>query len=736
MEALSRVLDVLCMDFTGVPDTIESLFYSFGGIRIPKRPGRRRRKRAATEDGGGFGHSLFEPYVKMEVSDQPRTDTSYALRNVIKKKKYADEVQTLAEVSDSEKEDISDDEDSDEFDPEVIDVDEPDDEYDEGDDGGIEEDSSTDEEAELLMMEENMDFDDDLFDPDDDYKDVKPRFRKRRNQLMDPTLDPEGEEPDLITVYNVRITEEGMVEMFEPGDKVLGENGAEEEEDEVGGGAAGESAIKLKTEEPAATGELARVVAIYDDVDKLQFKGLELPLSACEKVPAKMLMKPIGNRPVSLLFCSASEQAFSSLKELKHHVAKEYPGSRFFTLPKDNPHRNSAPTIAMLQSYENLIKMDPDVELADVVFPCPHCRRRFVGHLGGLANHLSNDHRHAVETQLHNDVHYYDVFLKSDPKVAICEFCGMDCGTVEALNKHLISCPDNTSGHSAGLFCSICGKMFTQTKNLKGHLIRHGRDKLGRPRDKYCSYCPVACTTDAALQRHMDREHDDQNPDEGFVLHASKENSETKPIPLYRLIVIGISICYRLPAVRGAVELVHVEQDAVAQELDPDAAPGLQVPALLHRAVRPRQARAPLHLQPRQPLPHRPAGQRLHHGRPRRLPLQGALQEGPRPAQVRVLRPPELRPLQPQRPPQRLQEEHRPLQARLHVRHLRLHRRHRPAPPRPPRHPQRPQTVRVSTNKSNPRLFFPRHSFPPSFVALTVGAKCKSAGAWSEEDTI
>ena len=55
----------------------------------------------------------------MEVSDQPRTDTSYALRNVIKKKKYADEVQTLNEVSDSEKEDISDDEDSDEFDPEV-----------------------------------------------------------------------------------------------------------------------------------------------------------------------------------------------------------------------------------------------------------------------------------------------------------------------------------------------------------------------------------------------------------------------------------------------------------------------------------------------------------------------------------------------------------------------------------------------------------------------------------------
>ena len=63
MEALGRVLDVLCMDFTGVPDTIESLFYSFGGIRIPKRPGRRRRKRAATEDGGFGGHR----YVNMGI---------------------------------------------------------------------------------------------------------------------------------------------------------------------------------------------------------------------------------------------------------------------------------------------------------------------------------------------------------------------------------------------------------------------------------------------------------------------------------------------------------------------------------------------------------------------------------------------------------------------------------------------------------------------------------------------
>ena len=657
MEALDRVLDVLCMDFTGVPDTIESLFYSFGGIRIPKRPGRRRKKRERTEDGGYMGHGVFEPYVKMEILDQPRTDTNYALRNVIKKKKYADEVSTeQAGMSDSEKEDISDDEDSDEFDPEVIDIDEPDDEYDEGDDEGVMEDSSTDEEAELLMMEENMDYDDDLFDPDDDYKDVKPRFRKRRNQLMDPSLDPEGEEPDAITAYNVKITEAGLIEIFDPAvnDKLLGENGAEEEEDEAA--AAGENAIKLKMEEPSTTGEIARVVAVMDDVDKLPFKGLELLLTACEKCPARILQKPIGNRPVSLLFCSVCENAFSSLKDLKHHVAKEHPGNRFFTFPRDNPHRNCAPCLAMMQSYENLIKMDPDVQLADVVFPCPHCRRRYVGHLGGLANHLNNDHRHAIESQLLNDAHYFDVFLQHDAKVAICEFCSQDCGQVDALNKHLISCQDNTCGHSAGLFCSICGKMFTQTKNLKGHLIRHGRDKLGRPRDKYCSYCPVACTTDAALQRHMDREHEDQNPDEGFVLHASKGATfkiKTDIDPHSRL-TSPFHHFYRLFAVRGPVELLHVQQDEAPQEFHPDSAPGVQVPALLHRAVRSRQARAPLHLQPRQPLPHGSAGQRLHHGRPRRLCVRRRVQEGSRTPQVRVLRPPELRPLQPQRPPQRL----------------------------------------------------------------------------------
>lgn len=55
--------------------------------------------------------------------------------------------------------------------------------------------------------------------------------------------------------------------------------------------------------------------------------------------------------------------------------------------------------------------------------------------------------------------------------------CQVFSSTV-ALNKHLLTCQANTSGHSAGLFCQICGKMFAQTKILKDHLLRHKEVKL------------------------------------------------------------------------------------------------------------------------------------------------------------------------------------------------------------------------------------------------------------------
>jgi hypothetical protein len=522
IDRLERVMEVLCAEFTGISDTIETLFMMDGDkekLRLRKPRKRRKRTKTAT-DGGYMSHGVFEPYMKMEVLETPRTDTNYSLRNVLKRKRFADEVSINDAVSDSEKEDISDDEESDGFDPEMLEVDEYDEEYDEGDDDGDEEPTdSSDEDDELMLMEEdNYDLEEDLFQ--DDYKDdIKPRFggnmrRRRGDRMMDPSLDPEAEESGAITVYNVKIAETGEIEVLEPDDQQLQENGEEEEGE-------GEGGVKVKVD-LSSKGEIGRVVAVMDDIEEMPFRGQKLLMSVSEKSHPRSLLKPPGARAASLLFCSVCENAFATLKELKHHVAKEHPGSRFFALPKNNPHRNCAPCNQLMQSYESLIRMDPDVLISDVCFPCPHCRRRYIGHLGGLANHLNNDHRHAIDAQMLTDPQYFDVFLQHDPKVAICEFCSQDCGHVDSLNKHLVTCPDNTSGHSAGLFCSICGKMFAQTKNLKGHLMRHGRDKLGRPRDKYCAYCPVACTSESALQKHMDKEHSSQNPDEGFVLHESK----------------------------------------------------------------------------------------------------------------------------------------------------------------------------------------------------------------------
>ena len=68
---------------------------------------------------------------------------------------------------------------------------------------------------------------------------------------------------------------------------------------------------------------------------------------------------------------------------------------------------------------------------------------------------------------------------RTDVKVLTCEFCGKDdIPHTTAMNKHIIGCPSNDSGCSAGLFCHICGKMFAQQKYLKDHLARHGKDQV------------------------------------------------------------------------------------------------------------------------------------------------------------------------------------------------------------------------------------------------------------------
>ena len=170
----------------------------------------------------------------------------------------------------------------------------------------------------------------------------------------------------------------------------------------------------------------------------------------------------------------------------------------------------------------------------DICFPCPHCRRRYVGSIGGLANHVHNDHRNASVIELGEmpETHFHVIkrWNANSPKgsscptqnnrVTQCDFCMKQFATTVAVNKHLLTCPENDSGHSPGLFCNICGKMFSQSRYLKKHLARHGKEETSRMRNFCCYLCPVTCSTEANLNRHMSKEHSDKDPDEGFVLHA------------------------------------------------------------------------------------------------------------------------------------------------------------------------------------------------------------------------
>ena len=96
-----------------------------------------------------------------------------------------------------------------------------------------------------------------------------------------------------------------------------------------------------------------------------------------------------------------------------------------------------------------------------------------MGSIGGLANHLFNDHRNASVTELGNKPEDYFHVIKrwktQDPlsgtdtgicpndRVTQCDFCLKSFANTIAVNTHLISCPENNSGHSPGLYCTVCG---------------------------------------------------------------------------------------------------------------------------------------------------------------------------------------------------------------------------------------------------------------------------------------
>ena len=78
-----------------------------------------------------------------------------------------------------------------------------------------------------------------------------------------------------------------------------------------------------------------------EDSQQLAFKGKKIYAEV--KSNPRSLLKPEGDdgKTVRLiLFCSICEAQCNSQAELKHHAAQHHKGSKFFLLPKNNPHRD------------------------------------------------------------------------------------------------------------------------------------------------------------------------------------------------------------------------------------------------------------------------------------------------------------------------------------------------------------------------------------------------------------
>ena len=134
---------------------------------------------------------------------------------------------------------------------------------------------------------------------------------------------------------------------------------------------------------------IGRVIAVMEDEDpqELAFKGKKI-YSDVKSNPRSLLLKSeekttdLDKKTTVrlILFCSVCEAQCDSQAELKHHAATHHKGSKFFVLPKNNPHRNCAQCTAMMSSYEEMVKSEDPKEFSqkDICFPCPHCRRRYV----------------------------------------------------------------------------------------------------------------------------------------------------------------------------------------------------------------------------------------------------------------------------------------------------------------------------------------------------------------------
>ncbi len=452
-------------------------------------PARKRRRRAKAE---------VEPYMKTEVMETTRQDTTYRLRKRIKRKRFTDEVsdpESIEEEEEGKSKDISsDDATSDVYAPSESGGDE------------LRQEDESDEEDDHPTREEEEDVD---LDESDWY------------------LTPGGLRATRHGYITVRVAANGDVSMAEDG--------------EQGEGVVGGRIV---------------LVAERDDEKGVRLNGRAFkpprtnPRSLLKSSKASLAPAAIATSvEPSVFFCSECESRHLDMHSLKRHAAREHRGSRFFALPGENPHSRCAACKDMMAAYERTVAETADLAVRDLVFHCPHCRRRFSGgDLAGLASHLSRDHRRSAVYE--GELGGPWIFHSGDASSLRCDFCQRDMEDLNAVNSHLISCPRNNCGHSAGLFCWICGKVFALGRHLKDHLLRHGKERLEESHSFLCDSCPVACTSESSLAKHVAREHATKDPDEDFVLHENcqrcgvlqssylqnKNSSESERIPDHNLV--------------------------------------------------------------------------------------------------------------------------------------------------------------------------------------------------------
>lgn len=266
-------------------------------IRRKRKPGRKPGQKKAEEG----------PYIKEEIIESKRKDTSYSLRTVRKKKKFADEVSDddidLSDEEDVPVDPLSPDDDESDYEPAAVKEEE-------------EESEGTDE-SDLSDEEEDEEVDEDLSEDEIAFK-------------------TEAKQEKLTTMFTVKVGENGEVEVIDS-----------------------EQAPKRKYR------KRKRKEEIEDEEGEFKFRRVyaEEPVSNPRSLLKSSAPATAGHL---VLFCSVCDTQCHSQTELKHHVAKEHPGSKLFKLAANNPHKDCAKCQVLMKSYEKIMADDDNITMSQV----------------------------------------------------------------------------------------------------------------------------------------------------------------------------------------------------------------------------------------------------------------------------------------------------------------------------------------------------------------------------------